>query len=57
VFWHIKYLLYGLGLALIGIGIVGVTYQLFAAPPEEPITGMFADYPMIEATSISLLGH
>lgn len=55
VVWHIKYLLYGLGLALIAIGIAGVTYQLFAAPPEEPITGLFADYPMIEATFISLL--
>lgn len=55
VVWHLKYLLYGLGLSLIAIGIAGVTYQLFAAPPEEPITGQFADYPMVEATFISLL--
>lgn len=50
-----RYLFYGLGLGLIGIGAAGVTYQLFAAPPEEPITGLFADYPMLEATAISTL--
>lgn len=55
VVWHLKYLFYGLGLSLIAIGIAGVTYQLFAAPPEEPITGEFADYPMVEAVFISLL--
>ena len=37
------------------MGIAGVTYQLFAAPPEEPISGWFAEYPLIEATFISLL--
>ncbi len=50
---HLRYFLYGLGLALIAIGFAGVTFQLFAAPPEEPITGLFADYPMLEATAIS----
>lgn len=44
-----------LGLALFAIAIAGVTYQLFAAPPQEPISGAFADYPMIEATFMSLL--
>lgn len=43
----------GLGLGLFGIAAAGVTYQLFAAPPEEPIAGAFAAYPWIEATFIS----
>lgn len=55
VFIHFRYILYGLGLALIATGVAGIKYQLFAAPPEEPITGMLAPYPMIEATFISLL--
>lgn len=44
-----------MGYALIAIGIAGVTYQLFAAPPQEPISGAFAEYPMVEATFISAL--
>lgn len=44
-----------LGLALFGIAAAGITYQLFAAPAEEPISGWFADYPMVEATFMSLL--
>lgn len=43
----------GLGLALVAIAIAGVTYQLFAAPPQEPISGAFAAYPMVEATFMS----
>ncbi|MCJ0741377.1 DUF981 family protein [Pedobacter montanisoli] len=54
-FYNFRFLLYGLGGALIGIGIAGVHFQLFAAPKEEPISGMFADYPMLEATAISCL--
>ncbi|WP_194852283.1 DUF981 family protein [Nonlabens antarcticus] len=50
---HMKYFFYGMGLALIGIAVAGVKYQLFAAPPEEPISGQFADYPMVEAIFIS----
>lgn len=42
-----------IGLGLIAIAFAGVTFQLFAAPPEEPISGRFADYPMLEATFIS----
>ncbi len=41
----------GLGLAF--IAIAGVYYQLFAAPPEEPISGLLADYPLVEAIFIS----
>jgi uncharacterized membrane protein len=45
--------IFGIGLGLFGIAVAGVTYQLFAAPPEEPISGMFAKYPLIEAVAIS----
>lgn len=44
-----------MGLALFAIAIAGVTYQLFAAPPQEPISGAFAAYPLIEATFMSVL--
>ena len=44
-----------MGLALIAMGCAGVAFQLFAAPPEEPISGAFAAYPMIEATFMSAL--
>lgn len=43
----------GLGLGLFGIAIAGVTYQLFAAPPQEPISGAFAAYPIVEAIFMS----
>lgn len=42
-----------MGLALISIAFAGIGYQLFAAPPQEAISGAFADYPMLEATFIS----
>ncbi|WGH75126.1 DUF981 family protein [Tenacibaculum tangerinum] len=34
-----KYILVGLGLGLIMIGIAGIKYKIFIAPPEEPIVG------------------
>lgn len=43
----------GMGLACFGIAAAGVGYELFAAPPEEPISGEFADHPMVEAVFIS----
>jgi len=43
----------GLGLASFGIAAAGIGYELFAAPPEEPISGEFADHPLIEAIFIS----
>lgn len=49
----LSYFAAAMGLALISIGIAGVYYQLFAAPPEEPISGQFADYPWLEAAFIS----
>lgn len=45
----------GTGLALVGIAFAGIIFGLFAAPAEEPVSGMFADFPMIEATFMSLL--
>lgn len=49
----LTYFAAAMGYALISIAIAGVTYQLFAAPPEEPISGAFAEYPLIEAIFIS----
>ncbi|WP_226082556.1 DUF981 family protein [Mycetocola spongiae] len=46
-------LVVGLGLCLIAIAFAGVIFQLFAAPPEEPISGAFAEYPMVEAIFMS----
>lgn len=43
----------GMGLALFAIAAAGVVFQLFAAPPEEPISGAFAAYPWFEAAVIS----
>jgi uncharacterized membrane protein len=51
----LSYFAAAMGLALFSIAIAGVSYQLFAAPPEEPISGAFADYPLIEAIFISAL--
>ena len=51
----ISYFGAAMGLALISIAFAGVTFKLFAAPPQEPISGAFANYPMLEATFISLL--
>ncbi|WP_345102233.1 DUF981 family protein [Nocardioides kongjuensis] len=45
----------GLGLSLVAIAVAGIKYQLFAAPAEEPISGEFANHPMVEATFMSLL--
>lgn len=43
----------GLGLALIAIAFAGIIFQLFAAPPEEPISGEFAEWPWVEAIFMS----
>ena len=37
---------FGLGLALFAIAAAGIIFQLFAAPPEEPISGAFAGLPV-----------
>jgi uncharacterized membrane protein len=46
-------LIVGMGLALGAIAMAGLVFQLFAAPPEEPISGNFAAYPWLEATFMS----
>jgi uncharacterized membrane protein len=43
----------GMGLGCFGIAAAGWTYTLFAAPPQEPISGAFADMPLLEASFIS----
>lgn len=43
------------GLAAFAIAAAGIRYGLFAAPPQEPVSGAFAAHPMVEATFISLL--
>lgn len=45
----------GMGLALFAIAVAGEYFVLFAAPPQEPLSGYFADQPRIEASFISLL--
>lgn len=44
---------FGMGLACIAIAAAGVDNKLFAAPPEEPISGWFAPYPWVEAIFMS----
>ncbi|TJY42307.1 DUF981 domain-containing protein [Cohnella pontilimi] len=51
----VSYFAAAMGLALISIACAGIYYQLFAAPPQEPISGRFANYPMLEASFISAL--
>lgn len=46
---------FGVGLACFGIAAAGWRYTLFAAPPQEPISGQFASHPLVEATFMSLL--
>jgi len=46
---------FGMGLGCFGIAAAGWRYTLFAAPPQEPISGTFANVPVLEATFISLL--
>ena len=43
----------GIGLSMIAIAVAGMQFQLFVAPPPEPITGWFAQWPWVEATFVS----
>lgn len=45
--------IFGLGLSLGAIALAGLVFQLFAAPPEEPISGAFAQWPWVEAIFMS----
>ena len=45
--------IFGMGLVLGAIAFAGLIFQLFAAPPEESISGAFASYPWLEAIFMS----
>ncbi|MFB8764616.1 DUF981 family protein [Nocardiopsis alba] len=49
----VSVLIFGIGLASFGIAAAGWAFTLFAAPPQEPISGVFGAYPWLEATFIS----
>ncbi|MFE4974998.1 DUF981 family protein [Kitasatospora sp. NPDC056651] len=49
----ISVFVFGMGLACFGIAAAGWRYTLFAAPPEEPISGEFSDWPWLEASFMS----
>ena len=49
----ISVFVFGAGLACFGIAAAGWKYTLFAAPPEEPISGEFAQWPILEASFMS----
>ncbi|MFE4519186.1 DUF981 family protein, partial [Kitasatospora sp. NPDC056783] len=49
----ISVFVFGMGLACFGIAAAGWKYTLFAAPPEEPISGEFSDWPWLEASFMS----
>ena len=44
-----------MGLALISIAFVGPFFGPWEAPPQEPISGEFADYAWLENTFIALM--
>ena len=46
-------LIVGLGLSMIAIAAAGIAFQLFTAPPEEPLTGFFSQWPWLETIFIS----
>jgi uncharacterized membrane protein len=49
----LSWFVFALGLALLALAAAGVRFQLFAAPPNEPISGNFSNQPYLEATFIS----
>ncbi|OOC54305.1 MULTISPECIES: DUF981 family protein [Nocardiopsis] len=49
----VSVLVFGMGLASLGIAAAGWVFQLFAAPPQEPVSGAFSEYPWLEAAFIS----
>lgn len=44
-----------LGLGMAAIGVAGIKYTLFGAPPEEPISGEFSEHPLVESVFVSVL--
>ncbi|WP_327367485.1 DUF981 family protein [Streptomyces sp. NBC_01217] len=49
----ISVLVFGVGLACLGIAAAGWKYTIFAAPAEEPIAGLFAEWPVVETSFVS----
>lgn len=43
----------GIGLACFAIAAAAIRYQLFVAPPQEPISGEFSQWPWVEITFMS----
>jgi uncharacterized membrane protein len=43
----------GIGLGCFGVAAAGWRYTLFVAPPEEPVTGWFSQWPWLEASFVS----
>lgn len=46
---------FALGLSLFWIGVFPLVYPVYAAPPQEPISGHFSGYPRLESTAFALL--
>lgn len=42
----------GIGLGCFGIAAAGIRYELFVAPPQEPISGQFSQWPWLEIAFI-----
>lgn len=51
----VSYFVASIGAGMGAIGVAGVRYELFGAPPEEPITGAFAGAPLVESIFVSSL--
>ncbi|MER6503671.1 DUF981 family protein [Streptomyces sp. NPDC001455] len=49
----VSLLVFGVGLACLGIAAAGWKYTLFAAPPQEPVAGEFARWPWLETSFVS----
>ncbi|MEY9215444.1 DUF981 family protein [Thermobifida halotolerans] len=49
----VSVLVFGMGLGSFAIAASGWAFTLFVAPPQEPISGAFADTPLLEASFIS----
>lgn len=46
---------FALGLVCVAIGFFPIAYPVYAAPPQEPISGHFSGYPRLESTAFALL--
>ena len=51
----ISLIVFALGLVCVAIGFFPIAYPVYAAPPQEPISGHFSGYPRLESTLFALL--